>query len=92
MADIAHISGFVSSGLMNNPFDYCDVVTTTSHKSLRGPRSGMIFARKDLMDKINFAVFPMLQGGPHNTSIAALAVQLNEVKSDEFKEYSKQVT
>jgi len=74
MADIAHISGFVSSGLMSNPFEYCDVVTTTTHKSLRGPRAGMIFGKKDLMDKINFGVFPMLQGGPHNTSIAALAV------------------
>lgn len=85
MADIAHISGFVASGLMNNPFEYCDVVTTTTHKSLRGPRAGMIFGRKELMEQINFAVFPMLQGGPHNTSIAALAVQLNEVNSDEFK-------
>jgi glycine hydroxymethyltransferase len=91
MADIAHISGFVSAGLMNDPFEYCDVVTTTTHKTLRGPRAGMIFCKKEYADQVNFAVFPMLQGGPHNTSIAALAVQLGEVNSDEFKEYMTQV-
>lgn len=91
MADIAHISGFVSAGLMKDPFEYCDVVTTTTHKTLRGPRAGMIFCKKEYADQVNFAVFPMLQGGPHNTSIAALAVQLGEVNSDEFKEYMAQV-
>jgi len=74
MADIAHTSGLIASGLLNQPFEFCDVVTSTTHKSLRGPRSGIIFARKKHMDAINFAVFPMLQGGPHNVSIAALAV------------------
>jgi len=64
---------------MNDPFPFCDVVTTTTHKSLRGPRSGMIFCKKELTEKINFAVFPMHQGGPHNVQIAALAVQLAEV-------------
>lgn len=58
---------------MDNPFEYAHVVSTTTHKSLRGPRSGMIFARKELMEKIDFAVFPMLQGGPHNHQIAAVA-------------------
>lgn len=91
MADIAHTSGLVASKLLNQPFEYCDVVTSTTHKSLRGPRSGIIMCKKQYIDAINFAVFPTLQGGPHNTAIAALAVQLKEVASDEFIEYSKQV-
>ena len=68
LADMAHISGLVAAQEANNPFEYADVVSTTTHKSLRGPRSGMIFARKagGLAEKIDFAVFPMLQGGPHN--------------------------
>lgn len=76
MADIAHISGLVATGLMRSPFDFCDVVTSTTHKSLRGPRSGLIFNKVEHSEAINFAVFPMCQGGPHNTSIGALAVQL----------------
>lgn len=103
MADIAHISGLVASGLLNNPFEFCDIVTTTTHKSLRGPRSGMIFFRKgpksdapdapmyEYEDAINFSVFPSLQGGPHNHQIAGLATQLKEVASPEFKAYSQQV-
>lgn len=89
-----------------NPFEYCDVVTTTTHKSLRGPRAGRIFYRKgpkppkkgqpegavyDYEDKINFAVFPSLQGGPHNHQIAALAVALQQTMSPGFKAYAKQV-
>jgi glycine hydroxymethyltransferase len=76
MMDMAHISGLVATGEAANPFEYCDVVTTTTHKSLRGPRSGMIFYRKDergFEDKINNAVFPALQGGPHEHQIAAVA-------------------
>merc|ERR1712078_709128 len=76
---------------MGSPFEYCDVVTSTTHKSLRGPRSGIIFYKAQYTEAINFAVFPMLQGGPHNVSIAALAVQLKEVNSPEFKAYSEQV-
>jgi len=91
MADIAHISGLVATGLLATPFDHCDVVTSTTHKSLRGPRSGIIFCKPKYADSINFAVFPMLQGGPHNVSIAALAVQLKEVATPEFKAYSQQV-
>lgn len=91
MADIAHTSGLIAAGLLSSPFDYADIVTTTTHKSLRGPRSGMIFFRKRFEEAINFAVFPMLQGGPHNTNIAAVAVQLKEVASEEFRNYSKQV-
>ncbi|GJN13310.1 hypothetical protein PR202_gb00002 [Eleusine coracana subsp. coracana] len=90
----------------SNPFEYSDVVTTTTHKSLRGPRSGMIFYRKgpkppkkgqpegalyDYEDKINFAVFPSLQGGPHNHQIAALAVGLKQAMSPGFKDYIQQV-
>ncbi len=91
MADIAHTSGLIASKLLSSPFEYADIVTTTTHKSLRGPRSGMIFFRKKYEEAINFAVFPMLQGGPHNTNIAALAVQLKEVASEDFRNYSKQV-
>ncbi len=91
MADIAHINAFISSGLMNNPFEYCDVVTTTTHKALRGPRAGLIFYRKSLEKYINGSVFPGLQGGPHQNQIAAVAYQLRECMTPEFKEYAKQV-
>jgi len=91
LADMAHISGFVATGQCNNPFDYCDVVTSTTHKSLRGPRSGIIFYKKNLEDEINSAVFPALQGGPHNHQIAALAVALKEASTLDFIEYIKQV-
>ena len=91
MADIAHYSGLIATELMNDPFPHCDIVTSTTHKSLRGPRSGLIFCRKSYTESINFAVFPCLQGGPHNHQIAALATQLKEVATDEFKAYSKQV-
>jgi glycine hydroxymethyltransferase len=91
MADIAHISGFVATGEMNNPFEYCDIVTTTTHKTLRGPRAGMIFFKKNLEQQINDAVFPGLQGGPHQNQIAGIACQLNEVMTPEFKKYIQQV-
>merc|ERR1712066_1066050 len=78
------------------PFEYCDVVTTTTHKSLRGPRAGMIFfkysdAIPDIKERIDMAVFPALQGGPHNHQIGGLATQLLEVSSPAFKEYSANV-
>merc|ERR1719181_2038866 len=96
MADMAHISGLVATGLHPPPFPYADVVTTTTHKSLRGPRAGMIFFKysekyPDIKERIDMAVFPALQGGPHNHQIGALACQLLEVKTPEFVEYSKQV-
>jgi glycine hydroxymethyltransferase len=96
MADIAHISGLVATKEHPSPFDYCDVVTTTTHKSLRGPRAGMIFYKysdkiPDIKDRIDMAVFPALQGGPHNHQIGALAAQLLEVNTPEFVEYSKNV-
>ncbi|PIA51918.1 hypothetical protein AQUCO_01000052v1 [Aquilegia coerulea] len=93
LADMAHISGLVAAGVIPSPFEYADIVTTTTHKSLRGPRGAMIFFRKglkevnkkgdevvyDFEDKINQAVFPGLQGGPHNHTIAGLAVALKQV-------------
>jgi len=96
MADIAHISGLVATGQHPSPFQHCDVVTTTTHKSLRGPRAGMIFFKysdkiPDIKERIDMAVFPGLQGGPHNHQIGGLAAQLLEVMSDEFKQYSKSV-
>jgi glycine hydroxymethyltransferase len=96
MADIAHISGLVATKQHDSPFEYCDVVTTTTHKSLRGPRSGMIFFKysdsiPDIKERIDMAVFPGLQGGPHNHQIGALAAQLLEVNTQEFVEYSKNV-
>jgi glycine hydroxymethyltransferase len=96
MADMAHISGLVATGLHPSPFEYADVVTTTTHKSLRGPRAGMIFFKytekyPDIKDRIDMAVFPALQGGPHNHQIGGLACQLLEVATPEFKEYSKKV-
>jgi glycine hydroxymethyltransferase len=107
MADMAHISGLVAAGLIPSPFDHCDIVTTTTHKTLRGPRGGMIFFRKgerevmekgkivkvpyDLEDKINSSVFPGYQGGPHNHTIAALAVALKLAQTKEFREYQELV-
>jgi len=91
LSDMSHISGLVATQEADSPFEYADVVTTTTHKSLRGPRSGMIFYRKELENDINFAVFPGLQGGPHNHQIAANANQLLEADSEEFRTYIKQV-
>jgi glycine hydroxymethyltransferase len=91
MCDMAHISGLVAAEEFKNPFEYCDVVTSTTHKTLRGPRSGLIFYKKELKERIDFAVFPGLQGGPHNHQICALATQLHEVNSDEFKQYIRSV-
>lgn len=106
LSDMAHISGLVAAGVIPSPFEHSDIVTTTTHKSLRGPRGAMIFYRKgvkkvnkktgkeimyDLDKKINFSVFPGHQGGPHNHTISALAVALKQAKTPEFVEYQKQV-
>ena len=91
MCDMAHVSGLIVTQEFNNPFEYCDIVTTTTHKTLRGPRSGMIFTKKEYEEAINFAVFPGLQGGPHNNQIAGLATQLLEATKPEFKEYIQNV-
>lgn len=96
LCDMAHISGLVATGDHPSPFDACDVVTTTTHKSLRGPRAGMIFFKysekiPDIKERIDMAVFPALQGGPHNHQIGALCAQLKEVPTPEFKQYMKEV-
>lgn len=91
MSDMAHISGLVAAGVVESPFPYSDVVTTTTHKSLRGPRGGMIFYRKHLESDINQAVFPGLQGGPHNHTISGLAVALKMANTEEFRAYQRQV-
>lgn len=71
-SDMAHISGLIAAKQANDPFEYSHVVSSTTHKSLRGPRSGLIFSRLEIADAIDFAVFPMLQGGPHNPQIGGL--------------------
>lgn len=105
LSDMAHISGLVAAKEIPSPFDYSDIVTTTTHKSLRGPRGALIFYRKgvrsttksgenimyDLHDKINFSVFPRFQGGPHNHTISAIATTLKQAQSPEFRAYQKQV-
>ena len=106
LVDMAHISGLISAGVIPSPFHYADIVTTTTHKSLRGPRGAMIFFRKrvrksdpktgketlyDLEGPINFSVFPGHQGGPHNHTITALAVALKQATTPDFKQYQQQV-
>ncbi len=92
LADIAHIAGLVATGHHPNPIPYCDVVTTTTHKTLRGPRGGLILTRDgELGKKLNKAVFPGTQGGPLEHVIAAKAVAFGEALKPEFKEYSAQV-
>ena len=92
MADIAHIAGLVATGHHPNPIPYCDVVTTTTHKTLRGPRGGLILTRdEELGKKFNKAVFPGSQGGPLEHVIAAKAVAFGEVLKPDFKQYSAQV-
>uniref|UniRef100_A0A8B9KUK9 Serine hydroxymethyltransferase n=1 Tax=Astyanax mexicanus TaxID=7994 RepID=A0A8B9KUK9_ASTMX len=106
LADMAHISGLVAAGVIPSPFEYCDIVSTTTHKTLRGCRSGVIFFRKgvrsvdtktgketlyNLESLINQAVFPGLQGGPHNHAIAGVAVALKQAMTPEFKAYQLQV-
>ena len=91
VADIAHIAGLIIAGLHPNPIPHCHVVTTTIHKTLRGPRSGMIMCVKELKKEIDKAVFPGVQGGPLMHMIAAKAVCLKEAMTEEFKEYQKQI-
>ena len=91
MVDMAHIAGLVAAGLHPSPVPYADVVTTTTHKTLRGPRGGMILCREELAKAIDKAVFPGTQGGPLMHIIAAKAVALGEALTDEFKNYQKQI-
>ncbi|EKD43067.1 MAG: hypothetical protein ACD_72C00472G0001 [uncultured bacterium] len=91
MADIAHIAGLIAAGELNNPVPLFDLVTTTTHKTLRGPRGGMIMCKTKYAKAVDKAIFPGLQGGPHDSQIAALAVALGEVMTPEFKTYAKQI-
>ena len=92
MTDASHFGGLVAGGAMKNPFDYgFDIVTTTTHKSLRGPRGGMVLCTKELASKIDKSVFPGLQGGPHMNAVAAIAVTLKRAMTDDFKTYARQV-
>ncbi len=91
MVDMAHIAGLVAAGLHPSPVPYADVVTTTTHKTLRGPRGGMILCREQFAKQIDKAVFPGTQGGPLMHIIAAKAVALGEAMTEEFKDYQKQV-
>ncbi len=94
VVDMSHLAGLVAGGAYSSPFPYADIVTTTTHKTLRGPRSALIFSRvdsRDLPAKIDKAVFPGLQGGPHMNQIAAVAVALGEAMKPDFKKYVKQV-
>ena len=92
MADVSHIGGLIAGGVMSNPFDHgFDTVTTTTHKSLRGPRSGMVLCKKKFASVIDKSVFPGLQGGPHMNTIAGVAVTLKKALEPEFKQYAAQV-
>lgn len=91
MVDMAHIAGLVAAGLHPNPVKYADIVTTTTHKTLRGPRGGMILCREQFAKAIDKAIFPGTQGGPLEHIIAAKAVALKEAMSAEFAAYQKQV-
>ncbi len=94
MVDMSHFAGLVAGGEYPSPFKYADVVTTTTHKTLRGPRAALIFSKRDdrgFPEKIDKAVFPGLQGGPHMNAIAAVAVALSEAETPAFKDYAKQV-
>ena len=90
-ADIAHIAGLIAGGAHPSPVPHADVVTTTTHKTLRGPRGGMILCRSEHAQAIDRAVFPGLQGGPHVHNTAALAVALREAAQPDFKDYAKKV-
>ena len=91
VVDMAHIAGLVAGGVHPSPVPRADVVTTTTHKSLRGPRGGMILMKKKHRKAINKAVFPGLQGGPHNHTTAGIAVALKEAATDEFKRYAENI-
>ncbi|RMG02790.1 MAG: serine hydroxymethyltransferase [Nitrospirae bacterium] len=91
LADIAHIAGLVAGGVHPSPFPYADFVTTTTHKTLRGPRGGMIMCREEFGKKIDKMIFPGIQGGPLVHVIAAKAIALKEALSDEFKSYQRQI-
>jgi glycine hydroxymethyltransferase len=91
ISDIAHIAGLVVAGIHKSPVPYADIVSTTTHKTLRGPRGGMLLCRAEHADKVDRAVFPGLQGGPHMHTLTAIAVALAEADTPEFVNYAKQI-
>lgn len=91
MVDMAHIAGLVAAGLHQSPIPYADFVTTTTHKTLRGPRGGAILCKEEYAKMIDKSIFPGIQGGPLMHIIAAKAVAFGEALTDEFKEYQKQI-
>lgn len=92
MADVSHLGGLIAAGVLKNPLDYgYDVMTTTTHKSLRGPRGGMILCKKIHASAIDKSVFPGMQGGPHMHQIAAIATTLKLVQTEDYKDYAQQV-
>lgn len=91
MVDMAHYCGLVSSQLVNDPFPHADIVTTTTYKTMRGPRGALIFYRKSFEEKISTMISPSIQGGGHNNCIAGIATQLRELETNEYKEYSRKV-
>ncbi len=91
VSDIAHIAGLVVAGIHNSPIPYADIVSTTTHKTLRGARGGMLLCKKEHANKVNRAVFPGLQGGPHMHTLTAIAVALAEADTPEFVTYAKQI-
>jgi glycine hydroxymethyltransferase len=91
LADMAHISGLVAGGAHPSPVPFADVVSTTTHKTLRGPRGGMLLCKEAVAKKIDRGVFPGLQGGPHNHTTAAIAVALHEAATPQFKDYAHQI-
>jgi glycine hydroxymethyltransferase len=92
MADVSHVGGLIAAGVLDNPFDFgFDVVTTTTHKTLRGPRGGLVLCRRGLATAVDRSVFPGLQGGPHVNAIAAIAIALGQAARPEFRRYAEQV-
>lgn len=92
MVDMAHVAGIIATGYLQSPFPYADIVTTTTQKTLRGPRGGMIFCKPELANKIDSAVFPFAQGGPHENTIAAKAVCAAEALDPAYHDYIRNVT
>lgn len=91
MADIAHIAGLIAAGEMNDPIPHFDIITSTSHKTLRGPRGGLIMCKEPFIKRINKSVFPGMQGGPHENNIGAKAIAFKEALQPEFKVYAQQI-
>lgn len=91
MADVAHIAGLIAAGEMNNPVPYFDIITSTTHKTLRGPRGGLILCKQPFAKKIDKSVFPGFQGGPHENNIAAKAIAFKEALEPAYKDYARQI-